>query len=242
VLRREVRREAATKLREIEASGDVLPGPDVWMILLGTALRLFSQHHGRVLDADGSPLDLEEGIHRLGVVVREVRGEVAPLPAALQEADGLTQVWFMHVAGKPGWTRDGLHIELRAYAHSVEDLEGAGLVRAHPDDRGRLVPVPVLERWAEQRARFDGDRRMALVDKLHQLIGTFEGGDDVLALLHGWRGYWNALGEALKALARADAGIRDACERVLRVLDGMEDESLPAPGSQVLLDLGRGSS
>lgn len=218
-LRREVQREARAELARIEASGDVLPGPDVWMILLGKALKLFSQHYGQVLDEDGAPLDLDRAIERLRVLVREVRGEMAPLPAELHGIDGLSQVALIHLPGAGGWTRDGLHIELRGYAHSPDDLLDAGLVAPDPKDGNRLVPMSPIERVRRFRDRLADGPGARFVDKLHLLLATVADGSDPQPLLRAWRGFRGPLGPGLRHLARREPGLRATAEMALALVE-----------------------
>lgn len=228
VLRRDVLRAGREQLARIEAGGDVLPGPDVWMILLGSALQLFSRHYGQVLDYDGTPLDLDEAMARLRVLVREVRGESLPLPGALEDVDGLSKVYLLHVVGNESWTRDGLHIELRGYAHSTDHLLDAGLVEVDPDDRGWLRVVPPLQRAAERAEAWASGRVEALVDRMHHLLGVAEGGGRIEDAARRFRGSQAALIEGLRYLAKADAELREAAGLVIRALEALADEP-PTP-------------
>ncbi|MCB9662371.1 MAG: DUF1156 domain-containing protein [Sandaracinaceae bacterium] len=215
VLRREVQRDARAQLRELEEGGDVLPGPDVWMILLGSALHRFSQHYGKVLDHDGTVLDLNIAIERLKVLIHELRGETLPLPAALTDADGLTQVYLLHLVGnESGWTRDGLHIELRGYEHTPDRLASAGLIEQDPKESGRWILTPALKR-AEQ---IDGRTHPYLIDSLHYFLGIAHRGEDLRAelLANKRRGL---VAEGLAYLAKRDATLRELCALVLRAIE-----------------------
>lgn len=231
VLRRDVQREAKAQLAELEAGGDVLPGPDVWMILLGRALHRFSQHYEQVLDHDGSVLDLDEAMARLRVLVREVRGESLPLPGALTTADGLSQVYLLHVVGAhDGWTRDGLHIELRGYGHSPDDLLDSGLIEVDPKDKHRWVPALAVARGVELG---DGMIRGRLVDNLHQLLGAAHAGHDVEALVKRIRG-WPLLLEGLRYVGKRDSQLRELAGLVARVIESLGPEPEPGGGQQAL--------
>lgn len=231
VLRRDVQREAKAQLAELEAGGDVLPGPDVWMILLGRALHRFSQHYEQVLDHDGAVLDLDEAMARLRVLVREVRGESLPLPGALTTADGLSQVYLLHVVGAhDGWTRDGLHIELRGYGHSPDDLLEAGLIEVDPEDKHRWVPASAIARGVEFG---DGMIRGSLVDNLHQLIGAAYAGHDVEELVERMRG-WPLLLEGLRYVGKRDSQLRELTGLVARVIESLGPEPEPGGGQQAL--------
>lgn len=233
LLRKQVQQAARQQLKEIEGSTDVLPGPDVWMILLGSALQLFSRHYGQVIDADGSALDLDEAMSRIQGLVREVRGESLPLPGVLEDADGLSRVYLLHVAGHTaGWTHDGLHIELRGYRHSTDDLLEAGLIRKAPRDRKRWEAVPVLERFESRQAEWRrGGPVPRLVDRLHYVLGLARAGEDLAPALRRFeRGLKPAqrketralLVEGLKYLAklhRDDAAVRDLCGLVERFVE-----------------------
>ena len=234
-LRRQVVTAAKEKLTELESSGDVLPGPDVWMILLGKALELFSRHYGAVLDSDDEILDLSEGLSRLGLLVRQVRGETLPLPALLRDTDSLTQIYFLHVAGKEGWPRDGLHIELRGYMHSPDDLESSGLVRQ--TEPGQLEPVPPLERAAEWE--LSPDPRAPLVDHVHLLLHTLHSGEDPMPLLRAWFKQRDVLSEALKQLGKSDSELKELCDLALRRVADLrpEDDTEPSGQTKMFQDI-----
>lgn len=237
VLRRDVLRAGREQLARIEAGGDVLPGPDVWMILLGSALQLFSRHYGQVLDHDGTRLDLDKAMERLRVLVREVRGESLPLPGALEKIDELSKVYLLHVAGHAGWSRDGLHIELRGYAHSTDDLIAAGLIEVDPDDRGWLRAVPPLRRAAEHAEAWATGRLEALVDRMHHLLGVAEGGGRIEDTARRFRGSRGALVEGLRYLAKADGELRETAGVVIRVLEGLADEPAVSDDSEAQMKL-----
>lgn len=232
-LRREVQREARAQLRQLEQGKDVLPGPDVWMILLGKALKLFSQHYGKVLDADGQPLDLDEAMERISLLVREIRGEELPLPAALQNIDSLSQVALLHVIGAKSWTRDGLHIELRGYAHGPERLVEARLVREVKGQKGRLESVPPLERYAAHKDHLDRRRDGLLIDKLHLLLGLVQEGRPIEAQMKSWRGRWSEITEALAWLAKAEPAVRELAGLTLRAIEALGPDT-PIPMGQQL--------
>lgn len=213
-LRREVTRTAREQLREIEQGKDVLPGPDVQMILLGKALMLFSKHHGKVLDADGKPMDLDEAMERILVLVREVRGEELPLPGSLQDLDSLTHIVLLHVVGKGPWARDDLHKELRGYSHGPTALLEAGLIREIKGQRARLEAVPALERGA---AKANVVRRDApMIDRLHVLLATVSEGCSIDKLMKEWRGKWELIVEALAWFAKVDVSVKELANLTIR--------------------------
>ncbi len=226
-LRREVRRAAAEQLRELEAGQDVLPAPDVWMILLGRALRLFSRHYGKVVDHDGSALQLEEALERIRVLVHEVRGEELPLPGVLRDVDGLSQVAFLHVVGAEGWARDDLHKELRGYALGPDALTGARLVREVEGAKGRLEPVPPLVRVAEHGDSLRSGPGGPLIDKLHLLLATMDAGRAVEPLLRRWSGLWSLLVEGLTWLGKKDPSLRQLCELSVRRIEAQGPDDRP---------------
>jgi putative DNA methylase len=236
LLRREVTREARAQLKEIEQGKDPLPGPDVQMILLGKALMHFSRHYGKVLGPDGAPMDLDEAMERILVLVREVRGEELPLPGALLDSDSLSQIALLHVVGKGPWTRDHLHLELRGYAHGPDALIAANLVREVPGERGQLKPVPPLERGTALPDRADAP----LIDRLHRLLATVQAGRPVEHLMRRWRGDWLVLAEALAWVGKADPSLRELAALTLRQVESLgPDPGASAPASEQLSLFGR---
>lgn len=234
-LRAEVQRESRQQLKELEQGGDVLPGPDVWMILLGKALRLFSQHYGAVLDYDGSVLDLDEAMERIRVLVREVRGEALPLPGALQDVDSLSQIALIHLAGKPGWTRDGLHIELKGYAHGIDKLLAEGLIREVRGERGKLEPVPALERYAQRQGQLGRTTSPSLIDLMHLTLGVADAGEPIPPALRRARGRWRELREGLAFLGKVDPSLRELTGLVVRAIDAEGPDMPMTVASQIEL-------
>ena len=216
-LRRQVTQEAQAQLKEIEAGGDVLPGPDVQMILLGRALRLFSQHYGRVLNAENGVMELDEAMERILLLVREVRGEELPLPGALQDIDSLSQLVLLHIAGRGPWKRDDLHKELRGYLHGPDVLLDAGLVREQPGKKGWLEAVPAVERGGSIRSLDP----TALIDLAHVLLAEVNAGHRVDRHLLRWRGRWEKLKELLAWLGRQDPTIKDLAGLAHRQIEAM---------------------
>lgn len=228
-LRREVQREAREQLKELERDKDLLPGPDVQMILLGKALRLFSQHYGKVLGPDNELIQLDDAMERILMLVREVRGQDLPLPGNLRDVDNLTQIALLHLVGKGPWLRDDLHKELRGYAHGLQALLDAGLIRATAGDKGRLEVVPPAERVAAKSAsdRPDGP----LIDKVHLLTTTVADGKSVTPLLKRWSGRWAEIIAALGWMAKTDSLARDLLELTLRQVEAMGPDT-PRPTAQ----------
>lgn len=223
-LRREVRKQAREQLAEIEQGKDVLPGPDVQMILIGRALMLFSRHYGKVLDRDGHPMKLDEAMERILLLVREVRGEELPLPGKLQNIDSLSQIVLLHVVGKEGWSRDDLHKDLRGYKHGPKALLDAGLVRPVKDEKAKLEPVPPLERHA--KGKLSKQASGSLIDKVHLVLGTVHEGHPIDALMDGWRGQWEQISEALAWLVKAETSLKDLIALARRQIEGLGPEAL----------------
>jgi adenine-specific DNA methylase len=226
-LRREVTRTAREQLREIEQGKDVLPGPDVQMILLGKALMLFSKHYGKVLDADGTPMDLDEAMERILVLVREVRGDELPLPGSLQNLDSLTQIALLHVVGKGPWSRDDLHKELRGYQHGPGALIDARLIREVKGQRAKLEAVPALERGSA--GGLSVRREGPMVDKLHLLLATVSDGRSIEKLMKEWRGRWETITEALAWLAKVDASVKELANLTIRQIGTLGPDIGPQP-------------
>lgn len=228
-LRRQVTREARDQLREIEQGKDVLPGPDIQMILLGKALKLFSQHYGKVLNAEGGSLSLDEAMQRILVLVREVRGEDLPLPSALLDVDSLSQVALLHVVGKGPWARDDLHKELRGYGQSLSSLEAAGLVRPVENKKGRLEAVPAVDRG---RAGVSSTRHGPLIDKLHLLLAYVSDGRSIESLMKLWRGRWEVIAEGLQWLGKVDPGSKELVGLTHRQVEALGTD----PGPQAMTE------
>lgn len=233
-LRRLVRQEARARLRELEGDGQVLPAPDVRIILLSATLRLFSQHYGQVLDADGQSLGLEEALERLSELVQEVRGEELALPGALKKADSLSQFYCLNLLRELQWQRDDLHKELRGFPSSLDELSRRGLIGAvtgRPELRCVLEPLTryTLHLKDKPLPGFESP----LVDKLHTVLGMASDGENVLPLLQKWRGTWNMLSEALRLVSKEKGELRGLCDLLVRTLEGLGPDEAPVKGEQL---------
>lgn len=232
-LRKEIRAEAQAQLRRLEGQTDVLPGPDVWMVLLGKALKRYSQHWGKVLDHEGEPLEFEDALGRLRVLVQDVRGDEVPLPGPLRDADGLSQVYFLHVVGEEEtWSRDGLHIQLRGYGESTDDLIEAELVEAV--ESGELAAVDPVERWKRRGDGWSGESDMPLVNRVHMLLGWLDDGRDPEPLIRNWWKAREPLKAALDYLADHDTDIEDLVEMAKGAIEAADAEEMEA-GQQELV-------
>jgi hypothetical protein len=236
-LRQLVRQRARDEISRIESGrygGQPLPPPDVRMVLIGKCLEVYSRHYGSVLDWEGKPLPLRAALQDIRVMVEQVVSREAPLPAELETADALSQVWLLALCDKREVSVDSIS-KLTRGIFEVGDLTGhkPPILRKGRIKGGRtyevLAPVERLdslrdqlmaERFEPLELPFDLPARLpdeaCLVDVLHFLIANAEQGERLDQLVERFRGQREPLRAALEYLQQRDPNRwGKACEKLL---------------------------
>ncbi len=216
--------------------GQPLLPPDVRMVLIGKCLEVYSRHYGAVLDWDGQPLPMRAALQDIRVMVEHVVSRDMPLPAELETADALSQVWLLALCDKREVSVDSIS-KLTRGIFEVSDLtrHKPSILRKGRMKGGRtyevLTPLERLESLrsalretaptAEQLGLFAVDAAGArqgpnLVDVLHLLIAHAEEGERLDLLVERFRGQREALRAALEYLQQRDPNRwSKACEKLL---------------------------
>jgi putative DNA methylase len=238
-LRQLVRQRARDEIERIESGrygGQPLPPPDVRMVLIGKCLEVYSRHYGAVLDWDGEPFPLRAALQDIRVMVEQIVSRDMPLPAELESADALSQVWLVALCDKREVSVDSIS-KLTRGVFEVSDLTGhkPPILRKGRMKGGRtyevLTPLERVEALrivlpengpsAEQLGLFAGDGEATsvgprLVDVLHFLIAHAEQGERLDHLVERFRGQREALRAALEYLQQRDPNRwGKACEKLL---------------------------
>ena len=238
-LRQLVRQRARHEIERIESGrygGQPLLPPDVRMVLIGKCLEVYSRHYGAVLDWDGQPLPLRAALQDIRVMVEQVVSRDAPLPAEVETADALSQVWMLALCDKREVSVDSIS-KLTRGIFEVSDLTGhkPPILRKGRVKGGRtyevLTPLERLDPLrvalretgpsAEQLGLFAGNSEAAangpkLVDVLHFLIANAEQGERLDQLVERFRGQREPLRAALEYLQQRDPNRwGKACEKLL---------------------------
>ena len=164
-LRQLVRQRARHEIERIESGrygGQPLLAPDVRMVLIGKCLEVYSRHYGAVLDWDGQPLPLRTALQDIRVMVELVVSRDAPLPAELETADALSQVWLLALCDKREVSVDSIS-KLTRGIFEVSDLTGhkPPILRKGRMKVGRTYEVLTpLERLNALRVAFERQVRV----------------------------------------------------------------------------------
>jgi len=238
-LRQFVRQRARDEIAGIEAGrygGQPLPPPDVRMVLIGKCLEVYSRHYGAVLDWEGKPMPLRAALQDIRAMVELVVSRDMPLPAELETADALSQVWLLALCDKREVSVDSIS-KLTRGIFEVSDLTGhkppilrKGRIKGGrtyevlaPLERVELLRAALRETGpsAEQLGLFAGNGETTtdgpnLVDVLHFLIAHAEQGERLDQLVERFRGQREALRAALEYLQQRDPNRwGNACEKLL---------------------------
>lgn len=243
-IRQEVRRRAREELQAIERGrygSQPLSEHDVRLVCIGKCLELYSAHYGKVLDHESKPLPLHRALLDISVIVRQLVTKDRPLPAELETADGLSQVWLSVLApNKNEVAIDNVSKALRGVQVSVDDLKEAGLIVRGRMGRGRTYEVKQpAQRLADLLKRYqpglalrhtqgelftsEGEAiayDIPLVDLLHLLIGLGAAGESVVPWLERFAGLRNQLRAALRYVRDIRSDWKEPIDRVLALIDG----------------------
>jgi hypothetical protein len=239
-LRQQVRQRAREEVTRIEAGRyglQVLPSPDVRMVLIGKCLEVYSRHYGAVMDWDGNPLPLRGALQDIRMMVEQIVSREAPLPVELETVDALSQVWFLALCDKREVSVDNIS-KLTRGVFEVSDLTGhrPPILRKGRVKGGRtyevLTPFERLnglrdalkgsEPSVEQMTllEIEGAGKIAagpnLVDVLHLLLANAEQGERLDHLVERFNGQRDAIRAALEYLKQRNPNRwAKACDKLL---------------------------
>lgn len=167
----EVYQEVVDLFRTYRAQGKGLSDEDVFVILMGKCLQVFSRYYPKVYGDDGQPVKGEEGIRKaledmadmVDTVIKEE--DWRELPAGVDET---TRDYCLYVSGRRGLTKDDIDKRFK--------VGGEDFLRAL--DRQQLIKrdgkkVAVLH--PAQRNRYlEEQTSLTVIDQLHRLYNDLK--------------------------------------------------------------------
>ena len=168
----EVYQEVVQLFRSYRAQGKGLSVEDVFVILMGKCLQVFSRYYPKVYGDDGQPVKGEEGIRKaledmadmVDTVINEE--DLREIPAGVDET---TRDYCLHVAGRRGLTKDDIDKRFKVGGEDfLRSLERQQLIKRDGKKVTVLSPVQ-REKYLEEHTSF------TVVDQLHRLYNDVKG-------------------------------------------------------------------
>jgi hypothetical protein len=196
-LKDEIVSAVLAELKRLLSNGAALSTEDVFVIVMGKALSVYSRHYPKVM-REGQPISLSQAINEIEELVDEqidtYFGMVVP-----PWLDMVSRVYLQHLARRPAITRDNLVKACRTRNIDFAELEhdyryirrgkSAGTYAVlSPDDR--------LE-WLEKQVKDDPDT-LTPIDRAHYLFALYRANRPVRSEIP--RVYSDGLEEVCEAL------------------------------------------
>lgn len=167
----EVYEEVANLFKEYRAQGKGLSDEDVFVILMGKCLQVFSRYYPNVYGDDGQPVTGEEGIRKaledmadmVDTIIKEE--DLKELPAGV---DATTRDYCLYIAGRRGLTRDDIDKRFKVGGEDfLQELEKQELIRR---ERKKVVVLPPLDR----KRYLDDHTSYTVIDQIHRLYNDLK--------------------------------------------------------------------
>jgi adenine-specific DNA methylase len=167
----EVYKEVAELFRSYRAEGKGLSDEDVFVILMGKCLQVFSRYYPKVYGDDGQPVRGEDGIRKaledmadmVDTVINEE--DLREIPAGVDET---TRDYCLHVAGRRGLTKDDIDKRFKVGGENfLRSLERQELIKR---DGKKVAVVPPAQRkeYLEEHTSY------TVIDQLHRLYNDLK--------------------------------------------------------------------
>jgi len=170
-LKDEIYFAAQESVERLKTSGRHLSDGDLFVIVMGRCLEIYSRHWPHVLK-EGQPVDVEQAVDDLDDLVDSLikSYELKLLPPTLDET---TKRYLLYVAGQTAVSADELRKRLVTGGGSLEDLTGHGyLVK-----KGKRLTVATPGQRADWIARqIERGADLPLIDVAHCLYTTYQSG------------------------------------------------------------------
>ncbi|HEX76884.1 MAG TPA: DUF1156 domain-containing protein [Dehalococcoidia bacterium] len=168
----EVYQEVVDLFRSYRAQGKGLSDEDVFVILMGKCLQVFSRYYPKVYGDDGQPVRGEEGITKaledmadmVDTIIKEE--DLREIPAGVDET---TRDYCLYVAGRRGLTKDDIDKRFKVGGEDfLRSLERQQLIKR---DGSKVVVLSPVQRkkYLEEHSSY------TVIDQLHRLYNDVKG-------------------------------------------------------------------
>jgi len=220
-LKDEIYFAAQESVERIKTSGRSISDADLFVIVMGRCLELYSKHWPNVFK-EGRRVDVDQAVDDLdGLVDSLIKSyELKLLPASLDE---ITKLYLLYIAGQKTVSADELRKRLVTGGGNLDVFTKREYLLA----KGKRMTVATpSQRMAFIEREMECDRDLPLIDVAHHLYATYQAGQPVQWFLGRW-----TRDELLAVLEHL---YRKSGDRVWRSLAELT-RSAPAPGAKPLL-------
>lgn len=168
----EVYQEVVDMFRTYRAQGKGLSDEDVFVILMGKCLQVFSRYYPKVYGDDGQPVKGEEGIRKaledmadmVDTVIKEE--DLRELPAGVDET---SRDYCLYVAGRRGLTKDDIDKRFKVGGEDfLRSLERQQLIK-RDGKKVSVLPPAQRNKYLEEHSSY------TVIDQLHRLYNDVKG-------------------------------------------------------------------
>jgi hypothetical protein len=180
-LKDEIYFAAQESVERIKTSGRTISDADLFVIVMGRCLELYSKHWPNVLK-EGQQVDVDQAVDDLdGLVDSLIKSyELKLLPASL---DDTTKLYLLYIAGQKTVSADELRKRLVTGGGSLDVFTKREYLLTK---RKQMTVATPGQRMAFIEREMERDRDLPLVDVAHHLYATYKAGQPVQWLLGRW--------------------------------------------------------
>jgi len=180
-LKDEIYFAAQESVERIKTSGRSISDADLFVIVMGRCLELYSKHWPNVLK-EGQRVDVDQAVDDLdGLVDSLIKSyELKLLPASLDET---TKLYLLYIAGQKTVSADDLRKRLVTGGGNLDVFTKRGHLLTK---RKRMTVATPSQRMAFIEREMERDRDLPLIDIAHYLYATYKAGQPVQWLLGRW--------------------------------------------------------
>jgi adenine-specific DNA methylase len=180
-LKDEIYFAAQESVERIKTSGRSISDADLFVIVMGRCLELYSKHWPNVFK-EGQRVDVDQAVEDLdGLVDSLIKSyELKLLPASLDE---ITKLYLLYIAGQKTVSADELRKRLVTGGGNLDVFTKREYLLA----KGKRMTVATpSQRMAFIEREMERDRDVPLIDVAHHLYATYKAGQPVQWFLGRW--------------------------------------------------------
>jgi hypothetical protein len=180
-LKDEIYFAAQESVERIKTSGRSISDADLFVIVMGRCLELYSKHWPNVLK-EGQQVDVDQAVDDLDDLVDSLikSYELKLLPASL---DDTTKLYLLYIAGQKTVSADELRKRLVTGGGSLDVFTKREYLLTK---RKQMTVATPGQRMAFIEREMERDRDLPLIDIAHHLYATYKAGQPVQWLLGRW--------------------------------------------------------
>jgi len=240
-VRQEIRRKAREEIKLIETGRygeDQLAAADIYIILIGKCLELYSKHYGNIVDYKDEVVPLSKALPSIRLMVEMLINTQNPLPSELENVDAVSYVYLTCLCDRKEIKSDEVFKVTRGIIEPDQLLK-SGVIRKGRAKRGRTYEVKLpderlknLEKTFGKRARdiagqgflfpemeqewFD---KVALVDIVHYLMALVLTGENIAPYLRVFQRVIVPVRVALEYMMQRNPTFQEPIQKIVNLIE-----------------------